>query len=256
MGAVTAIIYASKFPNNVRKMVLDSPFSNFKQLVKEIVNSRTGLPEFLYGSVLSKIEANIQKKTTHNLMEIDLKANIIRKGMENIPALFLISKDDKLVLPSHVDTLYEAHPGQKRLIYLEGSHNKPRPTEIRDQCAEFMCKDLLKSFSAKKVPKTSHVVKSTATRKFSEDCHFDGKTKFVSTSLIFNDMPSKTEHRNNMSTESSQMCGLNLNKQARLELQPSSATPTQREEQSLGKLGSQKISLSQLKKNQFRHMVG
>ena len=55
MGAVTAILYASENPKIVRKMVLDSPFCNFKQLLKEIVHARTGLPEFLYGSILTKI---------------------------------------------------------------------------------------------------------------------------------------------------------------------------------------------------------
>jgi pimeloyl-ACP methyl ester carboxylesterase len=34
MGAVTAILYSSRFPKNIRKLVLDSPFSNFRQLVK------------------------------------------------------------------------------------------------------------------------------------------------------------------------------------------------------------------------------
>lgn len=34
MGAVTAVIYASRYPQNVKKMVLDSPFSNFRQLLK------------------------------------------------------------------------------------------------------------------------------------------------------------------------------------------------------------------------------
>ena len=44
MGAVTAVIYASRYPQNVKRMVLDSPFSNFKQLLKEIVSNKTGLP--------------------------------------------------------------------------------------------------------------------------------------------------------------------------------------------------------------------
>lgn len=52
MGAVTAIMYASMEPFRVSRMVLDSPFSNFRQLVKEIVNARTGLPDFLFGSII------------------------------------------------------------------------------------------------------------------------------------------------------------------------------------------------------------
>ena len=33
MGAVTAIMYASMEPFRVSKMVVDSPFSNFRQLL-------------------------------------------------------------------------------------------------------------------------------------------------------------------------------------------------------------------------------
>lgn len=73
MGAVTAVLYASRYWRNVRKMVLDSPFCSFRQLVKEIVNARTGLPEFLYGTVLDRIEQNLKKKLHINLMDIDLK---------------------------------------------------------------------------------------------------------------------------------------------------------------------------------------
>lgn len=39
-------------------------------------------------------------------MDIDLKNEINKPGMERIPIFFLISKDDKLVQPTHVETLY------------------------------------------------------------------------------------------------------------------------------------------------------
>lgn len=167
MGAVTAILYASKNPESVKKMVLDSPFCNFRQLVKEIVNARTGLPEFLFGSVLDKIEQNIINKTSGNLMDIDLKKSITRYGVENIPCLFLISKDDKLVNPAHVETLYQTHQGVKKILYLEGSHNKPRPTEIREKCAEFLCKELHKVGSVKKIEKPKKAFLQMMSRKFS-----------------------------------------------------------------------------------------
>lgn len=73
MGAVTAVLYCAKYWRNVRKMVLDSPFCSFRQLVKEIVNSRTGLPEFLFGTILDQIEQSLKKKLSVNLMDIDLK---------------------------------------------------------------------------------------------------------------------------------------------------------------------------------------
>ena len=46
-------------------------------------------------------------------MNIDLKANIKEKGMNLIPCMFLISKDDKLIKPSHVELLYSLHEGPK-----------------------------------------------------------------------------------------------------------------------------------------------
>jgi pimeloyl-ACP methyl ester carboxylesterase len=55
MGAVTAVLYCAQYPKNVSRMVLDSPFCNFRQLVREIVSNRTGLPEFLFGVMLTKI---------------------------------------------------------------------------------------------------------------------------------------------------------------------------------------------------------
>ena len=106
MGAVTAITYASLEPFRISKMILDSPFSSFRQLVKEVVNTKTGLPDFLFASILDKIEEKIKSKTSFNLMNIDLKANIKEKGMKSIPCMFLISKDDKLIKPSHVEGLY------------------------------------------------------------------------------------------------------------------------------------------------------
>ena len=84
-------------------------------------------------------------------MDIDLKKSIVRKGMEYIPCLFLISKEDKLVHPSHVETIYQAHHGFKRIMYLDGSHNKPRSSQTREKCAEFLCKELNKSNSVKKI---------------------------------------------------------------------------------------------------------
>lgn len=113
MGAVTAITYASLEPHRISKMILDSPFSSFRQLVKEVVNTKTGLPDFLFSSILEQIEEKITSKTSFNLMNIDLKNNIKEKGMKSIACLFLISRDDKLIKPSHVDILYSLHEGPK-----------------------------------------------------------------------------------------------------------------------------------------------
>ena len=46
-------------------------------------------------------------------MEIDVRKNIKEKGMSNIKCMFLISKDDLLVKPSHVEILHSLFEGPK-----------------------------------------------------------------------------------------------------------------------------------------------
>ncbi len=51
-------------------------------------------------------------------MDIDIRKNIKEKGMNSIACLFLISKDDKLVKPTHVEVLHSLHEGPKEIVYL------------------------------------------------------------------------------------------------------------------------------------------
>lgn len=74
-------------------------------------------------------------------MDIDIRKNIKEKGMNQISCLFLISKDDKLVKPNHVEVLHSLHEGPKEIFFLEGSHNKPRPHDIRERCSKFLCEN-------------------------------------------------------------------------------------------------------------------
>lgn len=55
MGAVTAIMYASKYPSNIIALTLDSPFSSFSRLINDLAKSKTGLPNFLFSPIISRI---------------------------------------------------------------------------------------------------------------------------------------------------------------------------------------------------------
>ena len=107
MGAVTSLIYASKYPENVVSMVLDSPFSNFNQLIRDLAKSKTGLPTFLFSPILSRIENTIKEKTNCDLFSIDLRKNLGQ--IKNIACLFLTSKNDQLVPSKQTEELYNLH---------------------------------------------------------------------------------------------------------------------------------------------------
>jgi hypothetical protein len=218
------------------------------------VSSKTGVPEFLFGVVLTKIEEHLKKKLSVNMMEIDLKKEINRPGMEKIPILFLVSKDDKLVRPIHVETLFEMHRGEKILECLEGPHNKPRSAEVRELCASFLCNRLSNENS--QVPKQQP---NTAPRKYSEDTmSSDPKPKILSPNYAVGnnsqDSPSMEEHSNNFAISNNQkllfhqsFVGSLVRKSKQGSL--ASTYSTSREEHSPNKSSSSKISLSQLKKN-------
>jgi pimeloyl-ACP methyl ester carboxylesterase len=125
MGAVTAIMYASKNPS-ISCIVLDSPFAEFKRLVQELVKNRANIPPFLTSLALSMIRRTVKKKANFDIYE--LKPIEYSKALK-VPALFGAPKDDTFVSPQHTKDLYMAHSGEKRLLSFEGDHNSQRPLE-------------------------------------------------------------------------------------------------------------------------------
>jgi pimeloyl-ACP methyl ester carboxylesterase len=125
MGAVTAIMYASKNPS-ISCIVLDSPFAEFKRLVQELVKNRANIPPFLTSVALSMIRRTVKKKAKFDIYELK---PIEYSKMLKIPALFGAPKDDTFVSPQHTKDLYMAHSGEKRLLSFEGDHNSQRPLE-------------------------------------------------------------------------------------------------------------------------------
>ena len=53
MGAVTALLYTSKHDNRIAGLILDSPFSNLKELAYELIQKKTNLPGFVTGIIFS-----------------------------------------------------------------------------------------------------------------------------------------------------------------------------------------------------------
>lgn len=58
MGAVTSIIYCSKFRqnSNVSFMILDSPFSDLQAVMGEIATTKTNIPRFMIDIVISIVK--------------------------------------------------------------------------------------------------------------------------------------------------------------------------------------------------------
>jgi len=134
MGAITTILYAEKDPR-IHCLILDSPFTSFKQLVKEIAKTKASIPGFLSTGAFSMIRKTIMKKAN---FDIDNLRPIKYVDKIKIPALFGAAKDDNFVSPQHTKDLYNAYGGPKQMVIFDGDHNSERPFNWLIQVKEFL----------------------------------------------------------------------------------------------------------------------
>ena len=139
MGATTALLYTAKNPK-ISCLILDSPYANFKKLIKEIAEKQASIPGFLTTGAYNMIRGTILKKA-----EVDLDELKPIKYVDKIkvPALFGVGKDDNFVPPHHTNDLYLAYLGEKKMEVFEGDHNSGRPIPWMKSVLEFIKKNLL-----------------------------------------------------------------------------------------------------------------
>ena len=70
-------------------------------MIRDLTRIKTGLPDFIFSPIISRIGTSIKQRIDLDLFSIDLRNNI--KKLKNIPILFVTSKDDQLVPPSHTE---------------------------------------------------------------------------------------------------------------------------------------------------------
>lgn len=122
MGAVTAIMYGSKDPL-IGGMVLDSPFSSLKELVKDLCKQYM-IPHFVCKLAMKFIRKTIRKKVgfeINNLETIKFAQNCFS------PALICFGSQDDFVLPRHGKLIAANYAGDFNYIEVEGGHNSVRP---------------------------------------------------------------------------------------------------------------------------------
>lgn len=139
MGAVTALLHADRDPS-IGGMVLDSPFSNLKQLATELAQSdymTVKIPQWLLSGALALGRMRIK-----SLCDFDIEAlapdNHVDKSF--IPAFFIAARNDDFIPPHHTRKLFDAYTGDKEFELVEGDHNAPRPLELNRKATSFFCR--------------------------------------------------------------------------------------------------------------------
>jgi pimeloyl-ACP methyl ester carboxylesterase len=124
MGAVAAILYASGKQPHIKSMVLDSPFSDVEQMVRDAGNSYISLGEYLALFLFSMVKNDIKQ---HIGQDLSTFQPIKFCSLCEVPCLFLVGKSDPLVPPERVKEMFEAYKGKlKDIAVIEGSHSSGR----------------------------------------------------------------------------------------------------------------------------------
>ena len=145
MGAVTALLHGQRCEQGTFRgdhrpaaYVLDSPFSDLRRLVKDVVNSYRSLclPSCVVGYTRQEARRYVKRKIGGDIFTVDTsKAAATCRS----PALLASGVKDELVGPDHVTRLYEAYAGDKCLVeFPTGDHNSERPAQFYDTAVVFL----------------------------------------------------------------------------------------------------------------------
>jgi len=135
MGAVTALMYAEK-DLSIGGMVIDSPYSDLKLLVKDLAKNNTKIPALLVSGALKFVKHSVKKRAGFDLSTVKPSAHV---GHCFVPALFGIADDDEMVPPNHHgELLYEKFGGDKNILHFTGGHNGERPKFFMNSASIFL----------------------------------------------------------------------------------------------------------------------
>jgi dipeptidyl aminopeptidase/acylaminoacyl peptidase len=137
MGAATTLIYAS-MDRRIKAIVVDSPFSDFRRVAKEMCLAQVTIPGFLIEGAISIIGKSVYKRNKMKINEI--KAIEAVKNCY-IPVIFIHARDDDMVKFQHSLDLFNNYAGNdKQLKEVTGGHNAKRPTMITESIGRFFAK--------------------------------------------------------------------------------------------------------------------
>ena len=138
MGAATTLMYTSK-DKRIKAICVDSPFSDFKRLAKEMCLNIIKLPNFFLDAALACLSKTCKKKNDvdiYKIKPIDYVQNC------NVPAFFIHALKDEMVPLQHSLDLVDLYNGEKVIQICEGGHNSKRPQFLLGEVGLFFEKYL------------------------------------------------------------------------------------------------------------------
>ena len=140
MGAATTLLYTPT-DKRIKCIVVDSPFSDFRKLAKEICQSNITVPGLLIEGAISIIGSTVYNKNGMDVNDIK-PINSVKKCY--VPAIFIHAQDDTFVKYKHSEKLFQNYGGSiKKLKGVFGGHNGARPRNLMEEVGEFFADYLI-----------------------------------------------------------------------------------------------------------------
>ena len=139
MGASTSLIYAS-MDKRIKAIVVDSPFTDFRRVAKEMCMAQVSFPGFLIEGDISIIGKSVYNRNKMKINEIK-PIEAVKKC--DIPVIFVHAKDDEMVNFQHTLDLYNNYRGiNKEIKEVNGGHNGRRSAFLMDYISKFFLRHL------------------------------------------------------------------------------------------------------------------
>ena len=140
MGAATTMFYAYSDPR-IKAICMDSPFSDFKLLAKELCLKYITLPNFVLTTTMNFVKNTVKEKCG---LDIDKLKPILYANKTKTPAFFLHAVQDELISLEQTLKLVENYGGEKFINVVEGGHNSLRQKHVLEKITNFFVTYLYK----------------------------------------------------------------------------------------------------------------
>ena len=143
MGAATTLLYTPT-DKRIKCIVVDSPFSDFRKLAKEICQSNVTVPGLLIEGAISIIGSTVYSKNGMDVNDIK-PINTVKNC--HVPVIFIHAEDDTFVKYKHSEKIFQNYAGSiKMLKGVTGGHNGNRPTKLLEEVGEFFADYLIPGY--------------------------------------------------------------------------------------------------------------
>lgn len=134
MGAATALLHSHRDPT-IAGLVLDSAFSDLRNLVQELARTHTKVPSFLVGAAMSLVRGSVESRANFDIYRLKPIEHLHESF---IPALFATGEQDTFIQPHHSQQMFAKYGGDKNFIKFDGDHNSQRPMFFYDSAVIFL----------------------------------------------------------------------------------------------------------------------